>query len=351
MRPWDIQVHESALYGRVLTGGHLALGESYMDGWWDCRALDEFFSRVNSACLQEKVLPLPHLPSLIVSKLLNLQSRSRSRRVGQLHYDLGNELFRSMLDRRMTYTCGYWKDAAVLDDAQEAKLDLVCRKIGLRKGMSVLDVGCGWGSFARFAAEKYGARVTGVTISKDQVRLGNELCSGLPVEIRLQDYRDVREQFDHVVSLGMFEHVGFKNYRTYMETIRRCLRPGGLFLLQTIGAERSNTAPDPWFDRYIFPGGLIPSVKQVGQAAEKLFVMEDWHNFGPDYDRTLMAWHDNFRSHRLKIDSPEGTDERFRRMWSYYLLCLAGAFRARRLQLWQIVLSPTGMKKTYRRSH
>lgn len=250
-----------------------------------------------------------------------------------------------MLDKRLTYTCGYWKDAATLDEAQEAKLDLVCRKIGLKSGQHVLDIGCGWGSFAKFAAEKYGARVTGVTVSEEQVKLARELCAGLPVEIRLQDYRDVNEQFDHVISLGMFEHVGYKNYSTFFDIVRRCLKDEGMFLLHTIGANKSGRSTDQWIAKYIFPNSMLPSVKQIAAAAEGKFVMEDWHNFSAYYDNTLMAWNANVEAHWETLK--DQYSDQFHRMWRYYLLSCAGSFRVRHSQLWQIIFSKKGVPGGY----
>lgn len=252
--PWDIQVKNEQFYRRVLADGSLALGEAYMDGWWDAERLDEFFSKLLSAKLDKKVAPpFDALASLIESRIFNAQKRSRAFDIGERHYDIGNDLYEAMLDKRMTYTCGYWQSLDLkpenLDLAQEAKLDLVCRKLGLKPGDSVLDIGCGWGSFAKFAAEKYGARVTGITVSKEQVALGNVMCQGLPVEIKLMDYRDLHEAHDHVVSLGMFEHVGQKNYREYMAVAHRSLKDGGLFLLHTIGGNQSATKTDPWIDK------------------------------------------------------------------------------------------------------
>jgi len=354
-RPFDIQVHDERLYARVLAQGSLGFGEAYMDGWWDSVAFDETMARLLLAKLDEAVHVSPALLwHFIKARVLNLQSRQRAFEVGEQHYDLGNDLYEAMLDKRMVYTCGYWENAKTLDEAQEAKLDLVCRKIGLKKGERVLDIGCGWGSFAKFAAERYGAEVVGITVSVEQAALARERCQGLPampdgrprVEIRVQDYREVQDTFDHIVSLGMFEHVGEKNYREYFEVARRCLKPGGLFLLHTIGGNRSRRATDPWINKYIFPNGMIPSVAQIGKAIEGQFVMEDWHNFGPDYDTTLMAWFHNFDAAWPRLRDKYG--ERFYRMWKYYLLVSAGAFRSRSLQLWQIVLSPDGLPEGYR---
>ena len=348
-RPWDMRVADGRVFGRILREGTLGLGEAYVDGWWDAPKLDEFFHKVIAADLKRKVgLSWPLVKTVIRAAFLNLQSYRRAFEIGERHYDNGNDLYQAMLDKRMTYTCGYWSGkpkAGTLDEAQEAKLDLVCRKLGLKAGEHVLDIGCGWGSFAKFAAERYGARVTGITVSREQAELGREMCKGLPVELRLEDYREVRGKFDHVVSLGMFEHVGKKNYRAFMKIVDRCLAEGGLFLLHTIGSKRSVNSTDPWIGKYIFPNGMLPSMKQIAKAAEGLFVMEDWHNFGADYDPTLMAWFRNFEKAWPSLRGKYG--ERFHRMWKYYLLSCAGAFRARHIQLWQMVFSKKGVSGGY----
>jgi cyclopropane-fatty-acyl-phospholipid synthase len=340
-RPWDLQVHDDRLYDRVLRDSSLGLGEAYMDGWWDCEALDEFINRVLKARLDERISKnMLMVFQVLRAKLFNRQSSARAFEIGERHYDLGNELYRAMLDRRLNYTCGYWKDASNLDEAQEAKLELVCRKIGIHPGMRILELGCGWGSFAKYAAEKHNASVLGVTVSKEQVALGMELCKGLPVELRLQDYREVSGTYDAVISIGVMEHVGYKNYTDYMDVVDRCLKKDGIAFVHTIGGNTSITTGEPWTDKYIFPNGMLPSIAQLAKAMEGRFVMEDWQNFGPYYDPTLLAWHANFEKAwpGLKKDY----DERFHRMWRYYLLSSAGAFRARANQLWQIVFTRQG---------
>ena len=345
-RPWDLRVHNEALYGRVLTDSSLALGESYMDGWWDCEAIDELVTRVLTSDIQKELRPsLGLLWFGLRAVVTNRQRRGRAFNIGKHHYDLGNELYEVMLDREMNYSCGFWKDAKSLDEAQEAKLDLICRKIGLAKGMRVLDIGCGWGGFARHASERYGAEVVGITVSQEQAELARKRCEGLPVEIRLQDYREVHERFDRIVSIGMIEHVGYKNYRRYMEVAARCIAADGIFLLHTIGTNISEHIGDPWTDKYIFPDGMLPSVPQLGTAAEGLFRMEDWHNFGHYYDRTLLAWDRNFTAGWEQMK--DKYDERFYRMWRYYLLSSAASFRSRRNQLWQIVYTPNASTRVY----
>lgn len=340
-QPWDLQVHDTRLYERVLRDSSMGLGEAYMDGWWDCESIDEFINRVLKTRLDEKVRNNLRLVFQVArAKLFNRQSSARAFEVGEKHYDLGNDLYQAMLDKRLNYTCAYWKNARNLDEAQEAKLELVCKKIGIQPGMQILELGCGWGSFAKYAAEKYGACVLGVTVSREQVALGMQLCKDLPVELRLQDYREVSGTFDAVISIGVMEHVGNKNYSEYMRVVDRCLKPDGIAFVHTIGANKSITTGEPWTDKYIFPNGLLPSIAYLGKAMENVFVMEDWHNFGPYYDRTLMAWHANFE--KAWPELKKNYDERFYRMWRYYLLSSAGGFRSRNQQLWQIVFTRQG---------
>jgi len=345
--PWDIQVHDERFYKRAVTEVELGLGESYMDNWWDVEKLDEMIYRIIRADLQNKVKHnLKVALQLAGFYIINMQARHRAFIIGERHYDLGNDLFQNMLDKRMNYSCGYWKNATTLDEAQENKLDLICKKLYLKPGMRVLDIGCGWGAFGKYAAEKYGVEVVGLTVSKEQVALGKELCKGLPVEFRLQDYREINEKFDRIVSVGMIEHVGYKNYKEYFQIAERNLEGDGLFLLHTIGEVRSTKNTDAWTHKYIFPNGMLPSIAQLGKAIEGIFVMEDWHNIGADYDKTLMVWFDNFNNSWDKIK--DKYSERFYRMWKYFLLSSAGAFRARKKeQLWQIVLSKNGVLDGY----
>jgi cyclopropane-fatty-acyl-phospholipid synthase len=345
-RPWDIRVHNRSFFDAVLADLSLALGETYMDGWWDCDALDDLFTRIMGAGLDCKVSLSPRLLwCRLKAALIGAPGRKRAFEIGRRHYDIGNDLFSVMLDRWMNYSCAYWNNAETLDQAQEAKMDLICRKLNMEPGQRVLDIGCGWGGLAAYAAKHFDVRVVGVTVSREQVKLARQMCAGLPVTIEFKDYREVRGMFDRIVSVGMFEHVCARNYRTFMSAVRRCLQPDGLFLLHTIAANRSTYECDPWIARYIFPNSMLPSAGQITSAAEGILVIEDWHSFGPDYDPTLMAWHANFTRnwHRLK----ETYDKRFFRMWTYYLLMCAGAFRARSNQLWQVVFSKDGLKTGY----
>ena len=344
--PYDLQIHNENFYDRVLRQGSLGLGESYMESWWDCEKLDQFFHKVLVADLDKKIRKNWGLSlNLALNFVLNPGRKSKAFEIGKKHYDIGNDLYRAMLDKRLTYTCGYWKDAKDLNGAQEAKLDLVCRKIGLKEGQRALDIGSGWGSFIGYATEKYSVSAVGITVSKEQKKLANELYRNPFIETRLQDYRDINEKFDHIVSLGMFEHVGYKNYRTFMKVVHNVLKDNGLFLLHTIGNNQSGGI-DSWIGKYIFPNGMLPSIKQIEKSIEGLFVMEDWHNFGADYDKTLMAWCNNFENNWDKIKS--NYDQKFYRMWKYYLLSCAGSFRARKNQLWQIVFSKKGVFGGYK---
>ncbi len=343
-RPWDIRIHDERTYRRILSGGILAVGESYMDGWWDSDQLDETVNKALRADLPARIKgDWRTLWFILRSRLFNMQTHHRSQRVGKEHYDLGNDLYEAMLDKRMNYTCAYWKDAATLDEAQENKLELVCQKTALAPGMRVLELGCGWGSFAQYAAEKYGVEVTAYNISTEQVKLARERTRGLPVTIVHKDYREAVGEYDAVISIGIMEHVGYRNYRTYMEVVDRCLKPDGIALIHTIGGNVSTTHTNPWTDKYIFPNGMLPSVAQLAQAMEGLFVFEDLHNFGPDYDRTLMAWYDNFERAWPQLREKYG--DRFYRMWKFYLLSAAGGFRSRSNQLFQIVMTRPGRQQ------
>ena len=337
-KPWDIQVNNPKLYSRIVGGGALAFGEAYMDGWWDCKAVDEFLHRVLYHRLDKK-LPRDFNTAFyfLKAKFKNMQTTVRSKEVVHKHYNIGNELFEKMLDSRMMYSCGYWQTATTLEEAQEAKLELICRKLKLEKGMRLLEIGCGWGGFAKYATQNYGVSVVGITISKPQADLARENNKGLPVEIRVQDYRDVDEKFERIVSIGMLEHVGYRNFRQYMEVAAKNLTADGIFLIHSIGGNYDAKTTDPWIDKYIFPNGMLPSASQLSKAWQGLFVLEDWHNFGTYYDPTLMAWLKNFEESWDSLKAEY--DETFYRMWRYFLCASAASFRSRKNHLWHIVLT------------
>ncbi|MFD1944778.1 cyclopropane fatty acyl phospholipid synthase [Paradevosia shaoguanensis] len=344
--PWDPQINNPHVWNRIFAQGSLGLGEAYMDGWWDVEDMAEFFNLILRANIEKHLRITPNLIwQHVQARFLNMQNLARSQRVAQMHYN-ETDAYKASLDKRMTGSCGYWPEGVTnVDEAQEAKLDMVCRKIGVKPGQTVFDIGCGWGAFMGFAAEKYGANCVGVTVSPDQAEYGRARYKDLPVEFQVKDYREFQGKTDHVVSMGMFEHVGHKNFRTYFEVARRVISDNGLFMLHTIGSPDSKETIDPWLEKYIFPGGVLPSLTQIGKAIENLFVVIDLHNIGPHYDKTLVAWYENFDRNWKKQRNPE--EERFYRMWKYYLLCCAGAFRSRAIQVWQFVLSTNGVPDGY----
>lgn len=348
-RPWDIQILDTRAYRAILANWSLGLGESYMDGFWECERPDELVARLLSARLDECAQGLARIRligHMLRARWINLQSAARAFQVGENHYNVGNDLFERMLDPLMVYSCAYWERAPDLAAAQRDKLEMICQKLDLQPGERLLDIGCGWGGLAHYAASRYGVQVHGITVSSAQRDHARQRCAGLAVTIDLADYRGLSGVYDKIVSVGMFEHVGPKNYVAYLDTAHRLLSDDGCFLLHTIGADVTAPSTDPWIDRYIFPNGKIPGPAELLAALEGRFLVEDWHNFGPDYDRTLMAWEANFVARWPEIS---GTySPRFFRMWRYYLLACAGYFRSRRGQLWQLVLTKPSRRSRYR---
>lgn len=349
-RPWDIQVHDERIYEKILQSGSLGFGEAYMEGYWSSESLDVLIYKLLNANIEEKLSTSQKIKvgfKVAISKVkekVNRQSVKEAAKDVSSHYDIGNDLFSKMLDKRMAYTCAYWKNSDNLDDAQEAKLDLVCRKMGLKSGMRVLDIGCGWGSFMNYAAENYGVICDGITLSKEQADLGQKIADekGLDVHFILQDYRkyDPDFKYDAVVSIGMLEHVGPANYEEYFKCASKFMKDDAVFLLHTIGNTESVTKTNGWINKYIFPNGVIPSIAQIGKATEKLLNIEDLHNIGPDYDKTLMAWYENFDKAWPELKS--SYNQRFYLMWKFYLLSCAAAFRTRQISVWQIALTKVG---------
>jgi cyclopropane-fatty-acyl-phospholipid synthase len=352
--PRDIQVRDARAYRRILTSGSLGFGEAYMDGLWECQQLDTMLTELLRADINSKIRALPRLRlffgvaiAFAASRLTNSQSQRRAFMVGEHHYDIGNDVFQAMLDPTLSYSCGYWARARDLDQAQLDKLDMICGKLELRPGERLLDVGCGWGGLARHAAQNYGVEVFGITVSQQQLALARERCAGLPVRLELMDYRELHgTRFDKIASVGMFEHVGPKNYRSFFDILRRLLADDGLLLLHTIGDSATSDLTDPWVNKYIFPNGKLPSAQQIAAAIEPELLIRDWHEFGADYDRTLMAWWDNFN--RAWPSLRDRYSQRFYRMWKYYLHACAASFRAGQTQLWQIVLTRRGERPGYR---
>lgn len=351
-RSFDIQIKDERVFDRILKNPSLGAGDSYVDGWWDCEALDEFFNRILRYLNVDEIYGRWQILRLLMRNFFfNEQTKLRSKRVAEVHYNIGNDLYEKMLGSSMGYTCGYWSKAQNIDEAQYHKYDLICRKVAIAPGDKVLELGCGWGGFAKYAAEHYGAEVVAVNVSSEQIKYARDHAIDLPIRYVLTDYRNVAQynpnghKFDKVVSIGMCEHVGYKNYRHLMRIARQQLKEDGLFLLHTIGKNHSYNYSDPWIAKYIFPNSVLPSIKRLAAASEGHFVVEDLHNFGVDYDKTLLAWHENFVNAWPELKEKYG--ERFYRMWRYYLLSCAGGFRSRELQLWQFVLSPKGKVNGY----
>ena len=351
-RPWDLQVHDPRLYDALLRQGSLALGNGYVRGCWDCEQLDELICRLLRTHA-DRPLTVPaqlgELGRILWDQLSNPQGLARSFVVGKRHYDIDPRVYAAMLDPRMTYSCGYWRRARNLNEAQDHKLQLICEKLELRPGMRLLDVGCGWGALAAYACRHYGVDVVGVTVSARQASWIGEHLAQLPIRVELCDYRQLPQRvpgrFDRIASVGMFEHVGRRNDGTFFRTLRQLLHPDGLVLLHTIGTAQTTRRTDPWIDRYIFPGGRLPSASQLAAGVEGHFLIEDWENFGADYDQTLLAWWQNFEQAWPELEH-DSTPE-FYRFWRYYLLSCAGFFRARQGQLWQVVLSRPERQHTY----
>lgn len=340
-KPCDIKIYNDKFYDRVLSLKNLGMGEAYMDGWWDCERLDDFFFKILSNSLGTKIRGSWKLIAPLLKALLfNMQSLARSRMVADCHYNLDNDMFLSFLDGYNQYSCGYFSGCEDLEQAQLNKMNLILAKLNLSPEDRVLDIGFGWGGLAKYISESVGCEVTGINVSNEQIRFARENLKDHRVEIVNCDFRQIVGIYDKVVSVGMFEHVGYKNYRTFMEVVNRSLENDGIFLLHTIGSNTSSFKTDSWINKYIFPNGMLPSMTQISRSVEGLFVIEDLHNLGPHYDKTLVAWNSNFQ--KVWPELSKRYDTRFKRMWEYYLLSCAGAFRARYNQLWQLVLTKPG---------
>lgn len=356
-RCWDIQVHNDRFYRRVLRGS-LGLGESYMDGDWEVESLDSLFSRFFSADLRGEILyQINHLLLILQARLLNLQSPTRARAVAEAHYDIDHRMYELFLGPYNQYTCCFFNGTDDLQQAEVNKLEMICQKLELNENDRVLDIGCGWGGFAKYAAATRGCEVTGITISSEQAEYARNYTAGLPVDILEADYRDLPDRglaaFDKILICGMIEHVGYKNYPGLMHVVHQMLDDDGLFLLHTIGNSEETVISDPWIERYIFRNSMVPSMEHIVGALRRLFVVQDWENYGHFYSKTLRCWHENFERNWesiKQIASSKPFDERFRRMWNYYLLSSKAAFDREKLLLWQIVMSKVGTRSSvYRR--
>jgi cyclopropane-fatty-acyl-phospholipid synthase len=343
--PWSIHIHNERFWDRVISQKQLGLAESYMDGWWDCEAIDVMLTKLLTINVLDILKPSPALAFHVAQSILrNNQTKKRAASNAKHHYNIGNDLYIRMLDKNMAYSCGYWAKAKTLDEAQEAKFDLIARKLQLEPGMRLLDIGSGWGGFLRYVTKKYKLSAVGISPADNQIELARANSQGYDIEFIQQDYRDLTGTFDRITSIGMMEHVGPKNYSAFFAKCDELLSPDGMMLHHTIASNVTKQVTDPFFDRYIFPGGVLPSLAQIARASEKKFIIEDVHNFGPDYDKTLMHWYVNINN---VWDEIPQYDERFRRMWNYYLLASAAGFRSGDLQLLQNVFHRKGVRETY----
>ena len=325
--PWDIEVNDDRFYRDVLFRGSLGLGESYLREYWRAADLEELFFRLTSSNLEQISKRLPtQLVNSSVSRLSNRQTPSRALSNAEHHYNLGNDLFFEFLGRYKNYSCGYFRDTDSLDEAQLAKMRRLCDLLELEEGDTLLDVGGGWGEFARFAAENRGCHVTSVNISDSQIRHAREYCRDANVDVVRSDYRDLRGRFSKIAVIAMFTHVGPKNYRQFMQTMHRLLQAGGRMVMETVGALTATERCEPWTDKYIFPGGIIPSPQQIESACAGLFRLRIVEEFGADYVITLRHWHRNFMAAWPRLS--QRYSETTRRMFEYYLLSVAGAFRS-----------------------
>jgi len=340
-----------AFWRKLGTRTRVGFGESYVDGDWDCDDLVALFSLLGRNL--ETAAPHP-----VLQRLYRLQELRPDRRPRQTlaaakdntyaHYDLGNELFELMLDPTMAYSCAYWeRPDLTLEEAQRAKVRHICEKLRLGPADHVLEIGCGWGGFAIQAARDYGCRVTGLTLSRSQARFARERIGaaglGDRVEIREQDYRLTRGRFTKLASIEMFEAIGLAEYVNYFSAVDRLLAPNGIACVQTIGVpdwrfERYRRRPD-WIQQTIFPGSLLPSLEAVARAvARTRLQIIGVEEIGIGYARTLREWRENVRRNDDRIRAL-GYDERFRRIWTYYLCFCEAGFAIRSLRDMQIVLS------------
>ena len=342
--PWDIQVKDKSGYIDTALFGTLGFGDAYINKKWEVEKMDVFFEKIlksksnNIGIFFEKIQRLRDW-------VINTQAGKKAFEVGEKHYDLGNEMYGHMLGESMGYSAGFYlKENNSLEEAQYEKFDRICRKLKLEPGMNVLEIGAGWGTFAKHAAKNYGVSVVGLTVSEEQKKFAEKRCEGLDVKFLLLDYQKIgsgyNNYFDRVVSIEMIEAVGKKNFNTYFEIISRTLKDNGLCAIQAIMGSGEH---DTFISTRIFPNGILPSLLDISKNIEGKLKIKEVESFGSDYDKTLMSWDKNFRDNWDKIKnikSKEGKylyDEKFYRMWRYYLMCCAGSFRAKHIDVWQIV--------------
>lgn len=344
----DIHVHNPKLYSRVMAGGSLALGESYMDGWWDSDRLDVFFTKLLQSNIQDKVQSDPAtILAGLHARIFNSQQGNKAFEIGKRHYDMGNALFERMLGKTMAYSCAFFDGVKDLDHAQTNKINTSLNKLHAKPGMTLLDIGCGWGSIIHQAASTYKLDATGITVSHEQKEWSNRAIAADNLEgsarVKYQKWQDLPsdQQYDRIISIGAFEHFGYKNYKSFFEKVRSVLKDDGIFLLHTIGGLTPVHANEPWLEKYIFPHSMLPAMSQISKASTGVLAMKHVEEKGRNYDPTLMAWYTNLDKNweEIRKTDPSHYDTRFRRMMDYYLLMCAGTFRSGKNQVWQIIFT------------
>lgn len=338
--PWDPQIKDERFYRTVLLRGSVGLGDAYLNGWWECADISGFILRIIKSGIHLRVPRVDIFLRRLRFGLIDAQNRIRSKRVAELHYDEDPYIFEVMLGSTNSYTCARWKGVITLDAAQQQKMDLLCKKAGLSSGMTVLDIGSGWGGFLAYAAERYQVRGIGLTISKTQLDYARKRYGNLPVEFRLQDYRDFVGGVDAVVSICVIEHVGSDHYREYFQKVRETLtREDGFFAMQCILACDTQARMDPWTEKHIFPNGILPTLERIENAVEGILHIVDREFFRDDYVRTFSAWYENLVRNKNAIIARCGV--RYFRKYEYYLCLYIAGFGSGRIDVGQFVLSPT----------
>lgn len=346
---WDPRINDQRFWNRVAMDGMLGLGDSYVDRWWDSDDIPEFFNRAIRGRLLVWTSRSHHaILKRIRDWAFNPQNPRRAVANVKAHYTERDELVLGMLGPWNAYSCAFFEDpehpAEGLAVAEARKLELICRKLSLNSSDRFLDIGCGWGSLLGYAQKHYGVKGDGITPAPNQAAFVSRTY-GLTVYER--DYRRIDTHYDRIASVGMYEHVGPKNARTYMETVNRSLNKNGLFLLHFFGRPSADIPLlDTWTDRYIFPGAYLPTSAETHAAAEGLLEIVHQDEWGRHYDPTLCAWERNFEEYAVR----EGLKERNQalyRMWRYYLLSAAGAFRSGDIALWQMVFKKRGSRRVY----
>ncbi len=338
---FTVTLHKELSLSDLMTSTSLALGEAYMDGTLEIegdlyQALDHFMGQMEKFSKDEGALK---------KLIFTSTAKKNQQKEVQSHYDIGNDFYKLWLDETLSYSCGYFRrEEDTLHQAQVNKVDYILKKLHLEKGMTLLDIGCGWGFLLIEAAKQYGVRGTGITLSQEQYK---EFQSRIEAEglqdlltVELMDYRDLPKsgkKFQRVVSVGMVEHVGRDNYKLFLDCVNEVMEPGGLFLLHFISGLLEHPG-DPWIKKYIFPGGVVPSLREmVSLAAEDQFHILDVENLRLHYTRTLLCWLENFRANLDQVR--ETFDERFIRMWELYLASCAATFHNGVIDLHQILMT------------